>query len=283
MAITTVPANAPEAAELEDCYPTLYEVGVPTGTSASKAWRGILQPFADDISARDVLRAFEKGLDVVSDRGFLSAGGLEIDRVPHWAEPYLLGMNCRFETLVLDFEPPHHPFAYGIFPRISRLQYPAQPHLREDRPMRYAGDEIPALCVYMATDRPYHPGTPRIIQFIDQVAGYLGKHLIWTKTRKLFRLGQRGPIYSPSHGEAIFDTTSRIRRHLAEIALIHPDPSPIEFWDGYWPGPLAPSGFEKHLRSISPNQECWCGTGKAYKDCHHDREAACLLKLRSLM
>lgn len=257
-----------------------YEVGVPEGTSASKAWRGILQPFADDKSARDVFRAFEEGREVISDRGFLSAKECPIRSIPRREEAYIVGMSARFEIQILDFDPPHHPFVYGLFPRISRHHFPAHPHLREDQQMAYAGKSIPALCVYMASDCPYNAGVPRIIQFADQVATYLGKHLIWTKTRKLFQLGIWAPVYSPLPGEAIFDTTSRIRPRLAEIALKRPDQAPIEFWDGFWPGKRAPSGSEEHLRSISPNQECWCGTGIKYKDCHHDRESAYILSRR---
>jgi hypothetical protein len=51
------------------------------------------------------------------------------------------------------------------------------------------------------------------------------------------------------------------------------------FWDGYWPGPCAPSGPEAHLATIKADQECWCWSGKNYAECCRPREFKLMIEL----
>jgi hypothetical protein len=42
-----------------------------------------------------------------------------------------------------------------------------------------------------------------------------------------------------------------------------------QYWRGYWPGPTA-HAFNPvtHLKRLKLDEECWCGSGEAYKACH---------------
>jgi hypothetical protein len=100
----------------------------------------------------------------------------------------------------------------------------------------------------------------RSAQFIDQVSLWVARHLIWLRTRRLYRnsLGGISEIFVPMPGEPVG----------------YASPSG-QFWRGHWAGPRArATTAAEHVRSISPNTECWCGSGTNYGGCHRPREAA---------
>jgi hypothetical protein len=280
--VTELMPGVVEGPNLDAFYPSFFEAEVPPGTSAIRAWQGILQPFRNDLCACEMLRAFEADRAVTSDQGFLSAAVGFQSFGPHWAEPYLVAMQRRFHVMVLDFPPPHHPFAFSLRPAISNLHFPAHPHLRRDWPLLYGRTNLHALCIYSAPFHSYAADTPRIVQFVDQLSAYLGKHLIWEKTRMLFstRQGELSIVYKPRPREPIVDIEPRYFRHKGVGLFANSKHSDFRFWSGFWPGLSAFSAPSDHLRHIQPAKECWCGNGLPYGECHRLKELAKITSLK---
>lgn len=255
------------AASLADYYPQFSLLSDSNTYSALRAWQGTIQPFASDDNATSFLRCLDHKAPVDVCAGTIDismpTSGLE----PHWAEPLLLGMCSRFSILVLEFEDSRHPRAYCKVPEISRLQFPFHPHLRDDLSVSISGRSIPALCIYSGACFQYDGEVPKVVQFLDQVSTFLARHLVWCRTRKLFTRGRDGRtelLRLPLPGELIVDHEPRLRAHPATCSSYEPQ----TFWMGYWPGPVAPQGSIEHLKTISPENECWCCSGQRYKDCH---------------
>ena len=260
-------------AELDDYYTAFYQVEVPRGTSASRAWRGRLQPYRSDDEARNLITVLERGSTVSCDQGFLSIGAGICERTaPHWAKPFLISMAQQFEVLILERPEPMHPIAFSLHPEISWYGFPGHPHLRSDIPLQYAGRTLHGLCVYSAADFMYARNVPRIVQYTDQVSGYLARHLVWERTRRLEDFAGH-ILYQPNPGEPIFDTEPQMQRRESLPFLKFPKLHPERVWRGHWPGKSAPAGPQLHLATIRPSQECWCGSGQAYKVCHRTSEA----------
>lgn len=268
-----VPSFIEDEPELDEFFTAFYEVEVPSGTSAIRAWRGRIQPYRSDDDARNLLISLERGSSITCDQGFLSNGVEDLERVAkHWAKPFLVSMGQHFEVLILERASPMHPVAFSLRPEISWNRFPGHPHLRVDLPLQYAGRALHGLCIYSASEFAYSRSAPRIVQFVDQVAAYLGRHLIWEKTRRLEDFGGR-VLYQPLAGERIFDTEPQMQPRESLPCLRHPRRYPERVWRGYWPGQCAPAGPQLHLTTIKPSQECWCGSGRAYRFCHRASEA----------
>jgi hypothetical protein len=260
-----VPPSA--ALEIPD-YPQFERVPVPDGSDAICAWIGTIQPFGDDAAGRAFLRRIEAKLPFDVVEGTIIAHPLSNTR--HWADPWLVGMGMRFRLLVLEFNGSKHPRAYALQPEISRSSHPLHPHLRTDLVITVGRRELPALCVYSGAAFSYSPGWPRIVQFLDQTATYIGRHIIWLRTRVEIPARFGGTFHVPSPGEPIFD--HRPRFETDPIASVRS--RGYAMWSGYWAGPVAPSGASEHLQTIRPSHECWCCSGKKYGECHRpiDRE-----------
>jgi len=247
-------------------YPQFAPTDIPQSSGATRAWIGSIQPFLDDAAARRFVRCVDAGkpFDVLQ-------GTIETDTLlenPHWADPWLVKTTMRFKLLILEFREPEHPRSYSLQPEISRQMHPLHPHLRTDRAVLANRRLIPAMCVYSGSEFKYSPNWPKIVQFLDQTATFVGRHIIWLKTRTQLphRFGDR--FLSPLPGEPIFDHGPL---YLADrnFSTIRFQPS---FWSGYWPGASAPCGIESHLKSIGTSQECWCWSGKKYGECHRPIE-----------
>jgi hypothetical protein len=249
-------------------YPDFELESAPEISGASHAWTGTIQPFSDDLSAQAFLECVESGKKIDVTEGVISA------RAPvtmsHWAAPLLVNMGVRFRLLILEFEGMEHPRAYGMQPEISHNVLPAHPHLRADKTLLVGHQALPALCVYSGAVFVYAAGLPRIVQFLDQTSTFLAKHLIWLRTRTLWPASFAEPRRSPFPGELILDIAPRLKTH--PIATIKP--AGARHWAGYWPGAIAATGAEQHVRTIRPSQECWCWSGRLYRDCHRPVEAA---------
>jgi hypothetical protein len=264
-----------DAVELDDYYTAFYQVEVPIGTSATRAWRGRLQPYRSDDDARNLVNIFERSGSVSCDQGFLSCGAENAARTAgHWANPFLVSMAQQFEVLILERQERMHPVAFSLRPEISWYRFPGHPHLRVDIPLRYAGRTLHGLCVYSAADFGYARNVPRIVQYVDQVAGYLARHLVWERTRRLEDFEGSCILYQPKPGELIFDSEPQMQPRESLPFLRHPKRYPERIWRGLWLGKSAPAGPQLHLATIRPSQECWCGSGKRYKLCHLDSELA---------
>jgi hypothetical protein len=249
-------------------YRQFAEVPVPAGSAALSAWTGAIQPFSSDDSARGFLRDATAGKQI-----WIHAGSIR-DSVPrggHWADAYLLDMARPCTTLMLVMPPPAHPRAYLLRPKFPEYYSWMHPHPRFDQTVEWDKGRIPGLCVYSAAEFEYDASCDRTQEFLDQLTIFLGKHLIWLRTRQLYRgfppvgilMSKRAP------GEPLFDDAPiLVRRALG------PGSRPImDYWAGLWPGPIA-AGRDPatHLRTIQPNCECWCGTGVEYDKCHRTRD-----------
>ena len=262
-----------DAVQLDDYYAAFYQVEVPPRASATRAWRGRLQPYRNDDVARNLLNELERGSNVSCDQGFLSNGAESPEQTAaHWAKPFLVSMAQQFEVLILERPEPMHPVAFSLRPEISWFRFPGHPHLRFDIPLQYAGRMLHGLCVYSAADFTYVHNVPRIVQYVDQVSGYLARHLIWERTRRLEDFAGN-IIYQPQPGEPILDTEPQMQPREALPFLKSSKLHPERVWRGHWPGKSAPAGPQLHLATIRPSQECWCGSGQAYKVCHRTSEA----------
>lgn len=249
--------SPPAAPELSD-YPQFVSVEAPEQSRAIAAFEGYIRPFTDDQTARHVLRAIEKGIPLQIAGGRLHVDASHLRKHPF--EDFLTDMALPCTVLILDFEGTEHPRAFltkpVMLPRLSQC-----PHIRPDKSVMIDGHLQPALCVYSGSLFQYMPDRSRLEQFLDQVATYLAKHLIWLMTRMLFRDipgGARQFVYRRKPNEPV-----------TNLDLIK---SPNVYWDGYWPGQSAPAGTAEHLATISRRDECWCWSGKLYQECCRPKE-----------
>jgi hypothetical protein len=253
------------APELFD-YPQFVSVKTPENSGAVAAYEGYIRPFSDDQTARHVLRAIDAGepLQIVGGRLHVDASHLR----RHPFEDFLADMTLPCTTLVLDFEGTEHPRAFltkpVMLPKLSQC-----PHIRPDKSVMIDGRLQPALCVYSGSLFRYMPDGSRLEQFLDQVATYLAKYLIWLKTRMLFRdfpwVGRQF-VYRRKPNEPV-----------TNLDLFE---SPSVYWDGYWSGQSAPAGTAAHLATINRRDECWCWSGKPYQECCRPKEFMQIEKIR---
>ena len=189
----------------------------------------------------------------------------------HWAAPFLVDMTERCRLLVLSFALPVHPRAYLLSPEFSAAFLSSYPHPRGDLEIIVGKHKLAALCIYSALEFKFTGKVDRLVEFLDQASVDIARHLIWLRTRKLYRagLGGRELIYSPKPGEMIVDNEVGIR-NAAIASIVIPE---RRFWDGYWPGKEARVGPKDHVRVLKPDGECWCGSGAPYGKCHRPIEA----------
>jgi hypothetical protein len=250
-------------------YPQFVRVPVPPNSRAKSAWKGTIQPFDSDASARAFLR------DAEADRTIWVGGGsIRPSRAceRHWANPLLVNMAVECEVLVLLREPPAHPCSHLLKPRFGdHYSYPGiHPHPRHDQRIELDGAGVPGLCVYSAPEVEFDPEIDPLSQYLDQLTIYVGKHLIWLRTRQQYLAARPHDILvrSLQPGEELNND---------EPALAAPatngKPPRWLYWRGYWPGRSA-TGFNPrtHLETIGPDQECWCGSGVEYGACHRPKE-----------
>ncbi|MGB6687004.1 MAG: SEC-C domain-containing protein [Terracidiphilus sp.] len=241
-------------------YTQFAPCDIPPRSGAAQAWRGFIRPFSSDEEARDILRAFEQNRALEVSAGRLSAQCADLPKHPF--EDYLTQMSLPCTILVLEFEDSAHPRAFLIDPpMVSRLSRCA--HLRIDKSVMIEGRLFPALCVYSGNLFRFEEGQSKLVQFLDQTTTYVGKYLIWLRTRMLFR--------DQGNDQRAFVFRRKPQEPVTEIDLLF---APDVYWDGYWSGATAPSGPAAHLATIKRNDECWCWSGKRYQDCCRPKDLA---------
>ena len=235
-------------------YSQFTTAEIPPRTLAIAAHTGYLRPFSDDETARHFLRASERNLPVEITGGRLHVDASGLPRHP--LEDFLTDMAIPCTILVLEFDGTEHPRAFLTNPRMQpRLNQPS--HIRSDKSIVIDGKVYPALCVYSGSLFRYSDERSRLEQFLDQTTTYIAKYIIWLRTRMLFRSaladGGREFVYKRKPNEPVSEIDTLLSRKV--------------HWDGYWPGPSAPSGAAQHLATIKRNDECWCWSGKRYGEC----------------
>ena len=215
-------------------------------------WTGFIQPYAhcDLPETALIIDDLYAGAPVCVQHGSLSHD--PSCRRPHTSMSLLTTMhvlNCMdtaqnelFAIRVVVPPAPRHPKAIALYPEISADSYPDHPHLfRQDRrPGRPQSTEPDALCTYRPGSGEWSRATSSMTTYIDFVALFLAKHVVWRRTRAI--AGR-----------------------------------------GLWLGPDASHHPSALVRTIKRTDECWCGSGKAYGDCHRqgDLEAASRMASRS--
>jgi hypothetical protein len=183
MASRTGPART-----IPDYYPQFVRVGPPP--LAVDSWQGIIRPFAkcerDDLLL--LLDDLHAGSQVLVGGGYLSHDPncprthADIRYVAQLARAESEGFAIR---LVIPREP-QHPKAVAIYPEISAARYPNHPHLFRGG-QRLGLREFPAsnpdaLCVYRPGDGEWSWQTGDLVLFLDYVAIFLAKHVVWVRT-----------------------------------------------------------------------------------------------------
>ena len=247
--LSAPPPAAPEPGD----YAQFAPCALPPQSGAVQAWRGFIRPFSCDEEARAVLRALDENRPLEVSAGRLSV--MDTGQRKHPLEDYLVAMALPCTIVVLEFEAPEHPRAFlldpPIVPGLSSCM-----HLRIDKSIVIDGRLFPALCVYSGNLFQFEKGRSRLEQFLDQTTTYVAKYLIWLRTRMLFRDlgdGQREFVFRRKPQEPVTEIDLLLARNVR--------------WDGYWPGPAAPTGPSAHLATIKRRDECWCWSGKRYQDC----------------
>lgn len=226
---------------------------VPEGSGARKAYHGFIRPFSDDQTACDILRAIDANIPLHISGGRLSVESSHIRKHPF--EDFLLEMAMPFTIMVLEFEGTEHPRAFLIGPKMIP-RFSLSPHIRTDKSVWIDGRWQPALCIYSGSLFKYGSDSDRLEQFLDQAATYLAKYMIWLRTRQLFRpgvVGTRQFVNKRKPQEDVSEIDTLLSRDI--------------YWDGFWPGPCAPSGAAEHLATIKRGDQCWCWSGKLYGEC----------------
>ena len=259
----------PDGAPLSPQYSEFGRVPLPSGMDGESAWVGSMQPFRSDSCARSFLQDIEADLTV-----WVSGGRIRDSKhiKRHWANPSLVKMAVTCQVLVLLQRPPAHPRSYLLSPIFPEYYSIVHPHPRFDQQIEFGGIRFPGLCIYSAAEFQFETHDDLMTQYLDQLTIFLAKHLIWLRTRQLFRgYPPRGSVVrSLLPGEDLADDTPR----LVQPAT-HSTGEVWEYWRGYWPGRAA-AGFnpETHLENIAAEQECWCGSGSLYGDCHRPKDKA---------
>ncbi len=186
-------------------YPQFAPAEPPADGLTVSAWRGVLQPFANDVAARSIL------CDMEAERTlWVSAGSIRpsASTDQHWAHPLLVGMDATCEVL-LCAQVDAMPRAYLLNPRFQPhyANTLIHPHPRSDQAILHEGKPLPGLCVFSSAEMMFSEDTDLYTQFLDQVTQYVAKHLIWLRTRRLCRrVGDATSVlYQPRPGEAIVE------------------------------------------------------------------------------
>ena len=250
-------------------YPQFVPTEPPPDGSTVSAWRGVLQPFESDTAACSIL------CDIEQERTlWVSAGAIRPSAATdhHWAHPLLVGMDVACEVMVC-IQPDAMPRAYLLSPRFQPYyaDTTVHPHPRGDQTITHEGEPLPGLCVFSSAEINFRKDIDFYTQFLDQLAQYVAKHLIWLRTRRLCRWNGKdiSVLHQPLPGEAILEHAPTARRVQLPIGII----GVIDFWSGYWPGKAARARTPtEHLRQIKPHQRCWCGLNRTYGECHRPLE-----------
>jgi hypothetical protein len=238
--------------EISD-YARLAPCSIPIKSGAVRAFTGFMRPFSDDQTAREVLRAIEARIPLQISSGRITAEASHLQKCAF--EDFLVETAVPFTILVLEFDGTEHPRAFLTNPRMEP-RFSMSPHIRPDKSVWIDGRLQPALCIYSGSLFEYRNDSDRLEQFLDQAATYLAKYMIWLRTRQLFRhavVGTRQFVYKRKPREDVSEIDTLLSRDI--------------YWDGYWPGPCAPSGPAEHLATIKRGDQCWCWSGKLYGEC----------------
>jgi hypothetical protein len=263
--------------QLEKWYSQFGPVVPPLGAGEATAWRGVLQPFPDETEFANVLHHFVADEDVrVEEHGRLAD--------PSWCKsqhsfPVFFSTILRtsFEVVLVRWADSRHPRVYAVSPEISRRRYPSHPHLRDDQLMIIDGKPLSALCTYLSSENKRIKDDMELVRVLDYTSMFLAKHLVYSatnvietldrKTNRVIRQPNAGVLRSVSTAgnyDGIHPNFSAYYR--TDIGPELPNPLTREVW--LWPGKQAPHSPWELITQFAPEDECPCGSGKQFRDCH---------------
>lgn len=260
-------------------YPGFEIVDPPRGSDAIRALRGTVVPFPDNSELGKIVQDLERDATVSIDvRGALTHDEncgfvhLQLDFVKR-----LVNMTTAFDILVLEYNDGRHRQTYCLRPEISFRTFPTHPHMRFDQQI-WLDRPIQALCPYRSDET----NPDDLTTYLDYVAIFLGKHLIWVRTLELkcyWETSVSKTIFTPSPNPGHFTPPMLPRPHYSATSQTLRQPGAtgnLEFvvgqefihrWEGVWLGPSAPHDPETLLQTVSPHDECVCGSGRRYGSC----------------
>jgi hypothetical protein len=268
-------------------YPQFVLAVPPRETAAMRAWLGRIQPFPDGNEFSGVMTHLAGDEEV----RVLEGGGLTHPlwcRATHkWPVPFSAIMATSFEVLLLEFPGSRHPRVYGVAPEISRRRFPYHPHFRDDQQIVFKGKPLPALCIYLSSDRVLQRDDMRLVNVLDFTSIFLAKHLFWTATYQIATFsisadkptviavpgalltgdcpivcdGTHAGIASAYRKGAVQETRQQAMERLFNTGR-------FQAHGGTWVGKAAPHLFAEMVREFRPGDECPCGSGLRYGNCH---------------
>lgn len=277
-------------AQLQRWYPQFGSVMPPMGTAAVRAWRGRIQPFPDGTYFSQVMAHLETEQDVrLGSEGRL----IHPDQCQNQHEfflPFSTRLTRSFEIVLLASAGLRHPRVYAVSPEISRRAFPNHPHLRDDQLALIDGKPLSALCVYLSSDRVLRRDDMELVHVLDYASMFLAKHLVFAATCLLRRFYFDKPMETlcsdPDLSIAMLPRQVYDGIHAAFAWPYRTDAAPknltlqeqgdqflkLRYWDALWPakwvGPAAPHDAIDLLKEFDADDECPCGSGVRYGDCH---------------
>src|SRR6478609_701856 len=268
-------------------YPQFVPAVPPLGSAAVRAWTGRIQPFPDGKEFAGVMHHFETRQTV----GVEKRGGLyhptSCKTSHHFSHNFSNSMTTAFEIVALEFAGSRHPRVYSVTPEISRRRYPNHPHLRDDQQVVISGRPVQALCTYLASDGAVQRGEMELVQVLDYTSMFLAKHMLWVATNFVNYYSVNGNHVRQAANPAallsgddifVFDGTAGQSAAFYRIGAAWEHPvQQLERWfasgtwklsGGLWIGGGAPHQVADMYREIRPRQECHCGSGLLYANCH---------------
>lgn len=277
---------------LDSYYPSFEAVTPPHRSGAIRAWKGELTPFPDDSKLGEIVADLERHATVDIDVGGIVRHSSKCS-FAHCIPSYLsrlVKMAVPFEVVILEFEGKRHRQAYCLRPEISSATFPNHPHIRRDQRI-FMGRPLDAICPYRSDET--HPRS--LLEYLDYLAIFLGKHLVWVRTLELRCYSEPIPktIVTPHLTGAHFVLPTAQERDLyyfepwitrrAKPTKVSASISraPDLRWEGIWIGPSAPHDPATLVRTVQGHDECICGSGLKYGVCCRPRHLETLRLMAS--
>jgi SEC-C motif len=260
------------------------------GTAAVRAWRGRIQPFPDGTYFSQVMAH----LDADQDVRVGSAGRLLHPEQCHKQHEFFLAFSNRlthsFEIVLLGFAGLQRPRVYAVSPEISRRAFPNHPHLRDDQLAPIDGKPLSALCVYLSSDQVLQRDDMELVHMLDYTSMFLAKHLVFAATCLLQRFYFDKPmetrcsdpdlsiamlprqVYDGIHAAFAWPYRTDVGAKSLSLQEQVEQFLKLPYWDALWPakwvGSVAPHEAIDLLKEFDSDDECPCGSGVRYGDCH---------------
>jgi len=154
-------------------YPQFQTAAPPVGSTATRAWKGVIAPLKGSEELGYILDDLANGAVVLVQAGTLShdPSCRRTHQRPGYLES-LKAVDSSFAISLLVFPPKHHPKAFCLTPEITKRIFPLHPHLHADN----------AVCSYQPNDRVLPWDDTTVTVFLNYTSIWLAKHIVWQQT-----------------------------------------------------------------------------------------------------